>query len=315
MSLPDIEFTSADHVIAEIRDMNVKGGSPFGRAAAWAHRWVAREAGPASLEALRRRSADVAAQMAELKPTMATIANVNTLAAECLDDAADLEPARAALEALTARILDHSYAAVDSVAQVAAELIPEGGTVLMHSYSSTLVDSYRVAVQTGRRFGVVCTESRPLRESLNAVRLLREMGCEDVRFVTDAAMAESVRRADVVFLGADSLSVDGSVANKIGSFTVALVARHYGVPVYVLSELLKYDARTAAGASIELEMREPEEVLRADDPVFVPGMTVVNQFFDLTPPELVRGIVTERGVIPPYLVSSHWDALRRELLP
>lgn len=314
MSLPDIEFTSADHVVQEIRDMNVKGGSPFGRAAAWAHRWVAREPGLETLDALRDRTADIARQMSNLKPTMATIANVNTLVSEALHTCDGPDEAREVIEALTARIIDHSYRAVAEVTRVAAELIPDGGTVLMHSYSSTLVDSYQAAFDAGKRFSVVCTESRPLRESLNAVRLLREMGCEDVRFVTDAAMAESVKTADIVVLGADSLSVDGSVANKIGSFPVALAARHYDVPVYVLSELFKYDARTAQGGAIALEKRDPDEVLSRDDERFVEGMTVINQFFDLTPANLIRGLVTENGVIPPALVSTHWNVLREELL-
>lgn len=314
MQVADIEFKSADHVIQEIRDMNVKGGSPFGRAAAWAFRLACEQESFSSAEALLARCEDLASQMHELKPTMATINNSSSLVCGYVRGHLDrdVEALAAGVSALCGNIIESSLAAVEQLGVFGGERIPDGGTVLMHSYSSSLMGCFEAASAAGKRFTVICTESRPLRESRLAVDVLHRLG-QHVVYITDAEVYEFMRGADLVIMGADSLASDGSVANKMGTAMIARLARSLGIPVYIASELYKYDERTMRGRAIELERRVASEIVSEGD--FRNGEPeVINQFFDLTPATDVTAIVCEHGLIAPASVSAHWEQLKEELM-
>lgn len=314
MQVSDIEFKSADHVLQEIRDMNVKGGSPFGRAAAWAYRLACEQERFPSVEALLARCEDLASQMHELKPTMATINNSSSLVCEYVraQPERDVETVAAGVMRLCDNIIESSLAAVERLGSFGGERIPDGGTVLMHSYSSSLMGCFEAAAASGKRFTVICTESRPLRESRLAVDVLHRLG-QHVVYITDAEVYEFMRHADLVIMGADSLASDGSVANKMGTAMIARLARSMGIPVYIASELYKYDERTLRGRAIELERRDASEIVSEGD--FRLGEPeVINQFFDVTPATDVTAIVCEHGFIAPASVSLHWEQLKDELM-
>lgn len=314
MQVADIEFRSADHVIQEIRDMNVKGGSPFGRAAAWAYRLACEQERFSSAEVLLARCEDLAAQMHELKPTMATIHNSSSLVCDYVRGRLDrdVEALAAGVAGLCGNIIESSLAAVERLGAFGGERIPDGGTVLMHSYSSSLMGCFEAASAAGKRFTVICTESRPLRESRLAVDVLHRLG-QHVVYITDAEVYEFMRGADLVIMGADSLTSDGSVANKMGTAMIARLARSMGIPVYIASELYKYDERTLRGRAIELERRVASEIVSEGDFRFGEP-EVINQFFDLTPATDVTAIVCEHGLIAPASVAAHWEQLKEELM-
>jgi translation initiation factor eIF-2B subunit delta len=174
--------------------------------------------------------------------------------------------------------------AAPRVAEEAARLVHGGATVLTHSYSSAVFDAFRAAHAAGVRFRAVCTESRPLCEGAAlAARLARE-GIESV-LIPDAAAASLLRETALVMVGADAVSPHG-VVNKTGTALIAMAAAALHVPVYALCGPEKF-----LPPDYELPPeppKDPREVLAEP----VPGVTVVNYYFELTPMEYFTGIVT-----------------------
>lgn len=315
MKVQDIAFKTPEHVIQEVRDMNVKGGSPFGRAAAWAVRLACEQEKFDDISALRTRLNNIADQLVMLKPTMATIANTQLLVNQRLGEMpadATAEIAAEAVIEMCKRIIEHSYTSVSRLGKIGANLITEGAVVMMHSYSSTLMSVFEAAVEKGTNFSVICTESRPLRESRLAAKVLSDLGVP-VIYITDAEIWEFMPTVDMIIMGVDSLAWDGSVANKMGSAMITQLAQVCKKRVYFASELFKLDSRTAEGRPILLERRTETEVIAADDFDGKSGIEVINQFFDLTPANQITGLITEYGVIAPQMVSVGWEKFKNEL--
>lgn len=313
MLVKDIEFTSAQHVIDEIRNMNVKGGSPFGRAAAWAFKFVTQEENLETAEKFIARINDVASQMIELKPTMATIFNTYTIVEKVINNNNDLNKMKKDISNVCDAIIEYSFSSVKILGKKGASLINNGDTVMMHSYSSTLMSIFSEAALKGKKFTVICTESRPLRESINAVRILQKLKI-DVIYITDASSYEFIPKSDMIIMGADTLCADGSVANKMGTAMIAKLAKSCKVPVYIASELYKLDLRTQNGYKVQLERRSKEEIIQKNDFENLEGINVVNQFFDLTPSTDIRALICEFGCIPTTLVLSYWEKLLKNIL-
>ena len=304
----DIAFQSADHVIEEIRNMNVKGGSPFGRAAAWAFKLALQQEDLKTFSEIKTRFTYLKKQMYELKPTMATIYNSCEAIMQELDETMKVNILKEKVIHLCDNIIEQSFVAVEKVGEIGSHLIHDHDVVLMHSYSSTLMGIFQSAANDKKRFKVICTESRPLRESRNAVNVLTRLGIETM-FISDASVYEFMNEADMIIMGADTLCTNGDVANKMGSAQIARLAQSCKIPVYFASELYKLDIRTLTGEKVVLERRDKCELVDEDDFKDFDQVEVINQFFDLTPASDITGIVTEFGVLHPSQMLQYWSKL------
>lgn len=304
----DIAFQSADHVIEEIRNMNVKGGSPFGRAAAWAFKLALQQEDLKTFSEIKTRFTYLKKQMYELKPTMATIYNSCEAIMQELDETMKVNILKEKVIHLCDNIIEQSFVAIEKVGEIGSHLIHDHDVVLMHSYSSTLMGIFQSAANDKKRFKVICTESRPLRESRNAVNVLTRLGIETM-FISDASVYEFMNEADMIIMGADTLCTNGDVANKMGSAQIARLAQSCKIPVYFASELYKLDIRTLNGEKVVLERRDKCELVDEDDFKDFDQVEVINQFFDLTPASDITGIVTEFGVLHPSQMLQYWSKL------
>jgi methylthioribose-1-phosphate isomerase len=154
--------------------------------------------------------------------------------------------------------------------------------------------------QAGERVRVLATETRPLRQGARLTAWELAASGIEVEVVVDsaAAAALSERKVDAVIVGADRIAANGDTANKIGTRSLAIAARYEGVPFYVAATLNAIDPSTADGSGIPIELRSAHEVLEAG---MADGVEVWNPAFDVTPAELITGIVTEVGVLlPPF---------------
>jgi|SRR5690625_1581729 len=310
MKIKDIEFESTEHVMQEIENMNVKGGSPFGRAAAWAYKLALKKEDIGDLEELKKRISIIANQLSEYKPTMATIANTSKLIKDFTNAHSEdnFEELKAGVISLCDKIIDQSYKAVEKIAEFGSNRINDGDIIMMHSYSSTLMSIFIQAKNEGKDFEMICTESRPLRESRNAIKIFQQLEIP-VTFVTDASAFEIMPKCDYIIMGADSIDVDGSVANKMGTAQIAALAKHCKKDVYIASELFKLDLRTRDGYQIELEKRDKYEVITKDDFETLDGLDVVNQFFDITPSSDIKAVITESGFLHPSQIAAYWEMM------
>jgi methylthioribose-1-phosphate isomerase len=193
-----------------------------------------------------------------------------------------------------------------------ADLVPEGGRVLTHCNAGALACAgygtalgvIRAAAEHGRHPSVWVDETRPV---LQGARLtaweLDRLGIP-ATLVADV-MAGSLMAAgevDCVVVGADRIARNGDVANKVGTYGLAVLAHHHGVPFYVAAPMSTVDRECPTGASIPIERRSGDEVASIGGHRVAPvGFAVDNRAFDVTPAELVTAIVTEDGVVrPPY---------------
>jgi methylthioribose-1-phosphate isomerase len=210
----------------------------------------------------------------------------------------------------------------DRLGEIGAELLHDGAVVLTHCNAGALATAgsgtalspiYR-AVADGKKVAVIADETRPLLQGARLTAWELSRAGIDVTLITDsmAASVFSRRKVDAVFVGADRIARNGDVANKIGTYGVAILAREHGVPFYVVAPLSTFDPETPDGAAIPIEERAPGEVthgaLGATSPT---GVRVHNPAFDVTPARLVTGIVTEVGLILAPDKDKVEDALRR----
>ncbi len=196
--------------------------------------------------------------------------------------------------------------------KIGAKLIDDGDVVLTHCNTGALATGgygtalgvIRAAIEEGKRIRVVATETRPLLQGarLTIWELVKE-GI-DATLITDNMVGYVMYKGLVnkVFVGADRITLDGYVANKIGTYMIATMASRHRIPFYVVAPSSTFDLGLE-GDAIPIEERSPDEVRTVLGKVLitVPSINVINPAFDITPPNLVTALVTERGIItPPY---------------
>jgi methylthioribose-1-phosphate isomerase len=214
--------------------------------------------------------------------------------------------------ALARRLEADQEAADRRLSELGAERFAEGDRAMTHCNTGPLATGgygtaggvLQAAWDAGRLAEVWVTETRPLLQGARLTAWELERSGIPFRVVTDgsagALMAQSL--VDRVVVGADRIAANGDVANKVGTYPLAVVARRHGVPFYVAAPLSTLDPETADGAGIPIEEREPEEV--------VSGAPALNLAFDVTPAELVSAIFTEAGVLEPPFAGAIERALK-----
>ena len=184
---------------------------------------------------------------------------------------------------------------LDKIAQYGARLILDGDVVMTHCHSHCVIEIFRVAKREGKDFSVIVTETRPLFQGkITARELLGEK--IPVVYCVDSASASLMKDATKVIVGADAVTAEGDVVNKIGTYQIAIEAKEYKVPFIVACGTHKYDSRTALGFPEPIEERARGEVVGNGK---LSGAKVVNPAFDVTPKEYIHEIVTEIGVYSP----------------
>ena len=301
---------SAAETAESIRSMVVRGAPAIGCAAAYG----------VALESLRLRDLAPAPFAAGLNAAFAALAASRPTAVNLFWA---LERMRAVWDGLGKRpvpeIADrllaeaHEIAAEDvrcnrAMGAHGAALLPDGARVLTHCNAGALATAghgtalgvVRSAVQAGKRIFVIADETRPFLQGarLTAWELVRE-GIA-VTLITDGMSGHLMSRGeiDAVIVGADRVAACGDVANKIGTYMVAVLARRHGIPFYVACPLSTIDRNIAIGADIAIEERDAQEVLgHGGSQWAAAGVKVRNPAFDITPAELVSGLITEEGVV------------------
>ncbi|HET6675780.1 MAG TPA: S-methyl-5-thioribose-1-phosphate isomerase [Nitrospiraceae bacterium] len=215
-------------------------------------------------------------------------------------------------------ILDEDIALCKTMGRHGADLIQDGQTVLTHCNAGALATAgygtalgvVRAAWESGKKIKVIADETRPVLQGarLTAWELMQDK--IPVTLITDN-MAGSLMRQGMIQLcivGADRIAANGDVANKIGTYSVAVLAKAHGIPFYVAAPYSTIDLGTKSGKDIPIEERNPEEVTRVHggDPIAPSGIDVYNPAFDVTPAELITGIITERGVFTPGELHRHF---------
>ncbi|HTO55418.1 MAG TPA: S-methyl-5-thioribose-1-phosphate isomerase [Myxococcota bacterium] len=310
-----LRLASGEEVARAIEEMAVRGAPAIGVTAAMG---VAIELARASDAGLAEALARVSDRLARTRPTAVNLAwALARMRAKLEPLLASRSPGevRAQARAEAQRIADEDVAACRALGDAGAALLPPGARVLTHCNAGALATAgYGTAlgvVRSAARLGclshVVAQETRPFLQGarLTAWELARD-GIP-VRLITDsmggALMAQQA--IDVVIVGADRIAANGDVANKIGTYSTALLARAHGLPFYVAAPFSSVDLSLASGREIPIEQRSAAEVTTIAGRRIAPeGVLALHPAFDVTPAEFVTAIITERGVIRPPLAEG-----------
>lgn len=217
----------------------------------------------------------------------------------------DISSLRMALESEASSFSQWSASARQRIADYGAELIPAAGTVFTFTLSETILRCMLRASQIGKQFRILVTESRPNNDGLATARALSDAGLE-IELSIDACIGELVPQADIIMVGAEAIMADGSAIAKVGTYPSALIARQYGIPVYVVVDSMKLNVSSAFGLSLPQDSLNAHDVLPADAPA---DIAVAGSLFDRSPAHLISGVVSERGI----LTAAACSALMREL--
>ncbi|MFQ5689249.1 MAG: S-methyl-5-thioribose-1-phosphate isomerase [Gemmatimonadota bacterium] len=311
------ELRDLAEVEEAIRSLRVRGAPLIGITAAMGVAALARTASPA--EDLATRVGQWCDSLAAARPTAVNLAwalrRMRRVAERAAARAVSSEELVERLRAEADRILDEDRAMCREIGRHAVDLLRDGGTVITHCNAGALATGgigtalapVYVAAERGWHVHVYADETRPL---LQGSRLtaweLGEAGIE-VTVIADnmAGALMSRERPDAVLVGADRIAANGDVANKVGTYGLAVLARHHSVPVYVLAPTSTVDLEATSGAEIPIEHRSAEEIRRGFGSLTAPADSDVwSPAFDVTPAELVSAIVTERGICRPPFESG-----------
>ena len=185
-------------------------------------------------------------------------------------------------------LLQNLEASRERTAEIGAKRIRDGMLIFTHCHSSTVTRMIAKAKADGKSFSVICTETRPAYQGRITARELVELGVQTM-FIVDSAARSYMGDVDLVVVGADAITSEGNVVNKVGTSGIAVLAHEARKPFYVVSELLKFDPQTLGGEYEGIEQRNPAEVwIEAPK-----GLSVRNPAFDVTPSRYIHGLICE----------------------
>jgi ribose 1,5-bisphosphate isomerase len=295
-----MKLMSVPETAEKIKSMEIRGAGRIARAAAVALRDHALSLRLKDLPAFTAEMEKAAEALVVTRPTAVSLPNAVHIVMNGLDRAKDVEDARAGLVRRADGFIQSSRRAVENIAQFGARHIRDGDTILTHCNSEVALGCIIEAHRSGKDIEVFATEVRPRNQGHITIRTLNDAGIK-TNFIVDSAVRSFIHDIDLVIVGADAVTVNGAVVNKIGTSQVAHTAAEARVNMIVAAETYKFAPRTIVGELIRIEERPPDEILPEAMAKRLPHVTVRNPAFDVTPAEYIDLIVTEAGAIPPQM--------------
>jgi methylthioribose-1-phosphate isomerase len=302
-------------VVRAIQRMVIRGAPAIGVAAA-----MGLALGVQSLKAkatLRRRFKEMSDRMVQARPTAVNLRWAVERMGAVVDRTAvmPLEDIKRALREESERILNEDVAVNRKIGQYGQRIVPRHATVLTHCNAGSLATGgygtalgvIRAARERGKQVQVIADETRPWLQGLRLTAFELMQDGIPVTVIADSAAGYLMRKkkVDLVITGADRIAANGDVANKIGTYQVAVLARENGIPFYVAAPLSTIDLTIRSGEMIPVEEREGREICCFGKRLVGPeGVKAFNPAFDITPGRYVTAIITERGLVKPPFKSG-----------
>jgi methylthioribose-1-phosphate isomerase len=301
-------------VIRAIRDMVIRGAPAIGVAAAMGLALGSEAIKADTYNAFERRFREMADRMVKARPTAVNLRWAVERMILLVQQMAGVDPEeiRIALREESEKILSEDIEINRKIGEHGNKIVPRKAVVLTHCNAGSLATGgygtalgvIRAAHEAGKKIKVIADETRPWLQGLRLTAFeLMEEGIP-VTVIADSAAGSLMRqgKVDLVITGADRIAANGDVANKIGTYQVAVLARENKIPFYVAAPLSTIDLRIKSGDRIPVEERDPTEISHFRSiRVGPPGVKVFNPAFDVTPGKYVSGIITEAGIVKaPY---------------
>ncbi len=310
------ESDDYERIAKAIEDMEIRGAPAIGVAAALALAATAHKFRGSSITELRKQLLKAIERLSRTRPTAFNLFwALSRIKSSCLEKGLeDVSSLKDCVISEALKIMHEDIEANMKMGEYGAQLIEDGDVILTHCNAGALATAgfgtalgvIRAAWYSGKKIRVIATETRPV---LQGARLtvweLKKEGIP-VTLITDNMVGYVMSKGMVnkVIVGADRILSDGHVINKIGTYMIALCAKRHGIPFYVAAPTSTIDVETTVDRVV-IEHRDPNEVRYVMGKLItVEDVEVLNPAFDVTPPDLVSAIITEKGVIyPPYDIN------------
>lgn len=307
-----IECTDYQTVADTIKSLKIRGAPAIGIAAAMAVALAAQDIRASTFETFYKKLKPVMESMLSTRPTAVNIKwameRIEQLLASSRDQSVDMIKSLLIEEAKT--ILEEDIEVNKAIGLWGAQFIKDGDTVLTHCNAGALATGgygtatapILVAREQGKEVRVIADETRPVLQGARLTAWELKMAGVPVTVITDNAAGALMRRGDIdlCIVGTDRTVRNGDVANKIGTYMVAVLAKENGIPFYVAAPTSSIDLSISSGDLIPIEERPAEEVTHIRGQQITPdGVNVINMAFDVTPARYVTAIITEKGAFRP----------------
>ncbi|PLX86867.1 MAG: S-methyl-5-thioribose-1-phosphate isomerase [Desulfuromonas sp.] len=312
-----IDYTSCEGVAEAIRTMVVRGAPAIGVAAAIGVWFGVRDLETESCEEFYTEMEKICAVLAATRPTAVNLfwalERMKSFAKANLDRS--VMELKIGLEYEALAITQEDEQLCIKLGRQGESLIPDGARVLTHCNAGALATAgygtalgvIRAAVAAGKKISVIADETRPFLQGSRLTAWELQKDNIPVTLICDnmAGYLMSKGEIDCVIVGADRIAANGDVANKIGTYTVAVLAKEHNIPFYVAAPLSTIDLSLSDGSQIPIEERGAREITHVKDIQLAPeGIEVRNPAFDVTPNRLVSAIITERGVVTEHYLQN-----------
>ena len=308
-------------IAQDIREMKIRGAGEIARSAARALLIAARGSKAKDVSLLMEDLGAASKLLLETRPTAVSLPNsiryVMVRVRQTQSKTSDLEEMRSLAIKTAQDFIENSKKAIKRIGEIGARHIQDGDVLLTHCNSSAVTSIIKTAWSQGKRVKIFVTETRPRFQGLITARELTEAGIP-VTLIVDSAARFFMTEIDKVLVGADAITANGAVVNKIGTSMIALAAHEARVGFFVAAETYKFSPETIIGDVVTIEEREPTEIISQTDLEKMPSVTVRNPSFDVTPAKYIDLIITERGIIPPQgaiiMIQESFGAITPEEL-
>ncbi len=291
-------------LIDGIKNDKTHGASQLARQAASVLKVAAERSQTKSTDEFWQEQKEIGQRLMSARPAMAPVFNIVARLLDAMSGKVvemELDSVRHFAISKVDEVVGDSLRAIAQIAQYGSELIADGDKIMTHSYSSTVVAMLKAAFAEHGNVEVITTRSGPGGSGEMTARELGLYGMT-VTFIDDTAIGLYLSTVNKVVVGTDRICADGMVVNSVGTYQLALAGKKANIPFYVLCETLMFDPRVSGG-EVDLEEKEPSEVIEPGR--LPPEVRVKNPHFDITPLELITGIVTENGLLAPGEVISY----------
>lgn len=286
-----------EDIAKKIKSMEIRGAGKIAREAATALKVWAEKSNARDRQEFLMGLEEAGEVLVSARPSAVSLPNAVRFVVyrSKKANAKSVEEQKKATIAIASTFIENSLKAVERIGEIGAKRISDGDIILTHCHSTAALSIIKAAWKQGKKIEIIATESRPFYQGHILVRELAREGIP-ATLIVDSAVRFFMKQIDKVIVGADSIASNGALINKIGTSQVALAADEARVLFLVAAETYKFHPETLIGELVEIEERDLKEVA---DPKDFPGVRIRNPAFDVTPPEYIDLIITEKGVIPP----------------
>ena len=310
-----------EEIASAIRTMKIRGAGEIARSATQGLLITAQKSKVTDADSFVKEIDLAARMLLDTRPTAVSLPNAIRYVVRRIQEARvkgySLEELRLIAVEAAQDFIENSKTAIQRIGEIGSRRIGSGDTIMTHCNSSAAISIIKAAFAQGKDIKVITTETRPRFQGRLTAKELGEAGIP-VTLITDSATRYFMNGVDKVVVGADAVAANGAVVNKIGTSLMALAAKEARALFFVATETYKFSPETMIGELVAIEERDFSEVISKEELKEMPSITVCNPAFDITPPEYIDLIITEKGIIPPQgailVIQEEFGAITPEEL-